>query len=79
MASATGIPQTTPDEIAHRGYVHDPSEEGLAEDAPLLGDRGAASQPEGWALGWNLTIGIYFTLTPPVQGLANTMLQARRS
>ncbi|KFZ13770.1 hypothetical protein V502_06440 [Pseudogymnoascus sp. VKM F-4520 (FW-2644)] len=54
MASATGIPQLTPDEIARRDPV---PTEGLAEDEPLLGRRGAASQREGRALGWNLIIG----------------------
>ncbi|KFY34658.1 hypothetical protein V494_06570 [Pseudogymnoascus sp. VKM F-4513 (FW-928)] len=54
MASATGIPQLTPDEIARRDPV---PTEGLAEDEPLLGRRGAASQREGKALGWNLIIG----------------------
>ncbi|OBT81521.1 hypothetical protein VE02_10000 [Pseudogymnoascus sp. 03VT05] len=54
MASATGIPQLTPDEIARRDPV---PTEGLAEDEPLLGRRGAASQREGRALGWNLILG----------------------
>lgn len=54
MASATGIPQLTPDEIVRQDPV---PTEGLAEDEPLLGRPGAASQREGRALGWNLIIG----------------------
>ncbi|KFY23791.1 hypothetical protein V493_05628 [Pseudogymnoascus sp. VKM F-4281 (FW-2241)] len=54
MASATGIPQLTPDEIARRNPV---PTDGLAEDEPLLGRPGAASQRDGRALGWNLIIG----------------------
>lgn len=50
MASATGAPQAHPDEVARAA-------EGLAEDSPLLGRRGAASQAEGDSLGWNLLIG----------------------
>jgi hypothetical protein len=73
MASATGIPQATPDEIARRESAHDPAPaEGLADDEPLLGRRGAVSQREGQALGWNLIIGIYFPIPHTAHKPANT-------
>ncbi|EPE29302.1 hypothetical protein GLAREA_00462 [Glarea lozoyensis ATCC 20868] len=50
MASATGIPQNIPDTNGH-------SPEGYAEDEPLLGRRGDASQEEGKPLYHNLYLG----------------------
>ena len=54
MASATGIPEENP-AANHRS----------AEDEPLLGRRGDASQQEGQGIQFNLVLGIYLPLSQP--------------
>jgi len=46
MSSATGIP------------AENPATQGTAEDEPLLGRAGDASQQDGKAIGWNFVLGI---------------------
>ena len=45
MSSATGIP------------AENPATQGTAEDEPLLGRAGDASQQDGKPIGWNFVLG----------------------